>query len=142
MIQTMKTMHHTPFLTAADFFTPFFSRQENTNSPDAFMPPADVVKTENGYSIFLALPGLAKEDIHLKLEGNLLRISGERKGRVEAEKAHLLRSEIRYGSFSRSFNLDRDKLNLDAVEAQMENGMLEVRIPFQAQQQARQIEIR
>jgi HSP20 family protein len=138
----MKTMQHTPFLTAADFFTPFFNRQENNHSAQAFVPPADVVKTEAGFSIFLALPGLAKEDVHLKLEGNLLRISGERKNKVEAEKVHHLRSEIRFGHFSRSFNLDRDQLNLDAVEALMENGLLEVRIPFLAKQQARQIEIR
>lgn len=138
----MKTMQHTPFLTAADFFTPFFSRQENSNNAQAFVPPADVVKTEAGYSIFLALPGLAKEDVQMKLEGNLLRISGERKSKVEAEKASHLRNEIRYGQFSRSFNLDRDQLNLDAVEALMENGLLEVRIPFLAKQQARQIEIR
>ena len=136
----MKTMQHTPFLTAADFFTPFFNRQEN-NSAQAFVPPADVVKTEAGFSIFLALPGLSKEDVHLKLEGNLLRISGERKSKVEAEKVNHLRSEIRFGQFSRSFNLDRDQLDLDSVEALMENGMLEVRIPFLAKQQARQIEI-
>jgi HSP20 family protein len=138
----MKTMQHTPFLTAADFFTPFFSRQENSASAQAFVPQADVVKTEAGFSIFLALPGLAKEDVHLKLEGNLLRISGERKSIVDSEKANHLRSEIRTGQFSRSFNLDRDQLNLDAVEALMDNGLLEVRIPFLAKQQARQIEIR
>jgi HSP20 family protein len=141
-MKTMKTTQHTPFLTAADFFTPFFNRQENNQAAQAFVPPADVVKTEAGYSIFLALPGLSKEDVHLKLEGNLLRISGERKSRFETEKANHLRSEIRFGQFSRSFNLDREQLNLDAVEALMENGMLEVRISFLPQQHARQIEIR
>lgn len=138
----MKTMQHTPFLNAADFFTPFFSRQENSATAQAFVPPADVVKNESGYSIFLALPGLSKEEVHLKLEGNLLRISGERKSTVDSEKANHLRSEIRTGQFSRSFNLDRDQLDVDAVDARMENGLLEVRIPFLAQQQARQIEIR
>jgi len=138
----MKTVQHTPFLTAADFFTPFFNRKENPSPEAAFVPPADVVKTESGYSIFLALPGLSKDEVNLKLEGNLLRISGERKNQTTGEKTSHLRSEIRYGSFTRSFNLDRERLNLDAVEATMEKGMLEVHIPFLAQQQVKQIEIR
>ena len=105
-------------------------------------PRADVSETDQAYLVSLDLPGLAREAVTLTLEDGELRISGERAAPAStgAEAAQYHRVERRYGKFFRSFRFKSD-LDVEAVSARFENGVLTVTIPKAAERQPRRIEI-
>jgi len=75
------------------------------------------------------IPGVDPEkDIELTVEGNLLRLRGQR--RAEEHDAH--RTEIRYGSFERVLSLPSGTTAED-VEASYRDGVLTVSMPLRAQ---------
>jgi HSP20 family protein len=93
-----------------------------------WVPPVDILETDDALLVEAELPGINKKDVQLELREGVLTISGERK--VESthkeEKAH--RSERAYGRFIRSFSLPV-KIDSERAEARMKNGVLEIRLP-------------
>jgi hypothetical protein len=76
----------------------------------------------------------------VRLDGNTLTVSGERKFEQGEKRENFRRVERQYGSFSRSFELpasaDREK-----VHANFENGVLRIEIPKRPESRGRQIQI-
>ncbi len=96
----------------------------------AFTPAADVLETEHGFELHLALPGVLKEDVHLNFQEGQLVVSGERKAPAATENAPKYRRlETGFGSFSRSFRLP-DTVDVTAIDAQLTEGILRVTLPF------------
>jgi HSP20 family protein len=116
------------------FFEPFESEYSN-RLPATFQqrrfPPLNLSESENELCITLDLPGMEEKDINVELMGNQLVISGERKWEDEEKKGkEFHRVESQYGSFQRALMLpDGLRLEEDAVEANFEKGILEIRIP-------------
>ena len=107
---------------------------------DYFAPACEILDQEKFYSIGLDIPGLAKEDIELEVKDNKLHVSGERKMKDQGEKDSVLRSERRYGKFSRVFTLPQN-INADAIEARFENGVLEILLPKEEKPHSKKIPI-
>ena len=75
----------------------------------------------------IEVPGIAKEDLSVKVQGNYLEISGSRKPDVpEGYAAH--RVERAAKTFTRSLTLPAD-VDTAKVEAQMANGLLTLTLP-------------
>lgn len=73
------------------------------------------------------VPGLAKDDIKVKIQGNYLQVSGVRKAETpEGYKAH--RVERGASTFTRSFTLPSD-VDTEKVEANLVNGILTLKLP-------------
>ncbi|SMB96474.1 heat shock protein Hsp20 [Hymenobacter roseosalivarius DSM 11622] len=108
-----------------------------TEPAKSFIPPADVLESEDGFELHLALPGVAKEAVQIDFQEGKLIISGERKAlkSPEAKNGELQnaprvrRLETNYGTFSRTFRLP-DTIDVTAIEAEMTDGILRVRLPF------------
>jgi len=101
-----------------------FGESKHSNWDEMFTvrretPSANVVQTENGVSLEMAVPGCDKKDIEISLEKNLLTISCKK----EESKQTFTRKEFSYHSFTRSFNL-ADSLNKDSIKSTMNNGVL------------------
>ncbi len=80
------------------------SALEPTTPPTSFSPPLDVVRGSDGVVITVELPGVAREDVDVRLEGDLLTISGERRSdAVPAGRVH--HRERPTGRFLRSLHL-------------------------------------
>ncbi len=94
----------------------------------AFVPRVDIMDEKDYMSVVAELPGMNKEDVKVLVEDGVLTISGERKTETEKNEANYLRSELSYGSFSRSFTLP-DHLDTDKIAADYINGILTVTIP-------------
>lgn len=94
----------------------------------SFVPKVDILESEKGYEINVAVPGLNKEDFKIDLNDNFLTVSGERKFSKEKKENNLHVVETQYGNFSRSFSLPE---NVDAskINAAYTNGILEITIP-------------
>ena len=92
------------------------------------IPRVDLVERETEFLIRAELPGIEKKDLHLDLTGDVLTIRGERKHEEEVEEGNVYRAEIRRGSFSRTIRLPTT-VKADEVNAEFDNGMLEVHLP-------------
>ena len=68
-------------------------------------------------------------DFGLAISDGVLHISAKREEKSEHRGRHGLRSEFRYGEFSRSFPLPNG-VEADSVKAQYKDGILEIRIPW------------
>lgn len=100
-----------------------------------FAPDLDVRETGQGLEMTAELPGMAEADIDLRLEGDLLTLSGEKcDGRAKAEGGRHM-SECRFGRFQRSFRLPFAP-DVSQVQARFEQGVLHVALPRPAQMQA------
>src|SRR4051794_13852713 len=78
-------------------------REELTTG--AFVPPVDIYEDEHGVQLKLEVPGIDEKDLDIKIENNVLTVSGERKFENEEKEENFHRVERRYGSFTRSFTL-------------------------------------
>ncbi|KAB1226024.1 17.6 kDa class I heat shock protein 3 [Morella rubra] len=79
------------------------------------------------------LPGLKKEEVKVEVEeGRILQISGERSKEHEEKNDKWHRIERSSGKFLRRFRLP-ENAKLDQVKASMENGVLTVTVPKEAE---------
>jgi HSP20 family protein len=120
------------------FDTP--TRPANLAARRRWTPAMDLVEEGDHYVLRADLPGLSENDVNIELESDVLRISGERRSESTDEKAGYRRVERSYGSFSRSLTLP-EGVNPEAVEAQFDRGVLEVRIPKPEQVKPRKVTI-
>jgi HSP20 family protein len=97
---------------------------------------------ERGDSIVLRadLPGLRSEDVRVDVSEGMLTISGERKQSFEANERGVYRSECSYGSFQRSVQLPQG-VDPEAIQANFENGVLEVTVPAPKQMRGKTVPI-
>lgn len=100
---------------------------DNATSLD-WVPDADILENKNGYTIYLELPGVSKEDLKIDLQEGLLTIRGEKKSSQEKQKEAHQRSERVYGAFYRTFRLPGG-IDAEAVKAEFQNGVLSLEVP-------------
>jgi HSP20 family protein len=105
-----------------------------------FSPACEILDEDKHFTLSLDVPGLRREDLDIEVKDNQLYISGERKSENKAEKNNVLRSERRYGKFSRVFTLPLN-VKTDAISARFENGVLELSIPKEEKSQPKKITI-
>jgi HSP20 family protein len=106
-----------------------------------FVPPVDIHEEKDAIYVKAEIPGVKAEDVKLHVENNILTLTGERKFAAEEKRESFHRVERSYGTFTRSFALPTNVL-ADQVEADMNDGVLTVRIPKRAEAQPRQIQVR
>ena len=97
---------------------------------------------EDGTRVIRAdLPGIDPDkDVALTVVGGVLNIEAERREEEKREGKGYLRREVRYGSFSRSLPLPEGVTEAD-IAATYKDGILEIRIPEPAREQAKKIAI-
>jgi hypothetical protein len=86
------------------------------------------------------LPWLTEGDVDIEIKDNVLTVSGERKAEHEDKGEGYHRVERAFGSFSRSLSLPAG-IEAEQVEANFENGVLEVRIPKPAEAKPMRVQI-
>lgn len=94
----------------------------------SFVPVMDVYETENSINLEVELPGLDKNDIKVKVEGNILTISGEKKSEHEKKDRSYRVVERSYGKFERSIMLP-DTVDTNKIKAKFEKGILKIELP-------------
>jgi HSP20 family protein len=105
-----------------------------------WMPAMDLVEADEHFVLTADLPGLTENDVSIEVDDRVLTVSGERKANHETTKDGYHRVERAFGTFSRSLTLPKG-VNAEAVEANFENGVLEIRIPKPEQPKPRKIAI-
>jgi HSP20 family protein len=72
---------------------------------------------------------MKKQNFEITLEGNLLTISSSRKNQTEEKNENYTRREFSYKSFQRTFELVKDVVDEEYIDAVEENGVLRFMIP-------------
>jgi HSP20 family protein len=129
-----------PFTRDVDrLFDAFFGGGERESR--RWVPAIDLVEAEDHFVLKADLPGLGEDDVSIEVQDNTLTISGERKAEHEARERGWYRVERSFGSFSRSLTLP-DGVDTEAIAAQFERGVLEIRIPKPEERKPRRVEIK
>ena len=85
-------------------FNTFFDQSGPTGragvSGRRWIPPMDLIETEDHYVLRADLPGLTEEDVNVQLQDNVLTISGERKPKHEIQQEGYYRLERAFGGFT------------------------------------------
>jgi HSP20 family protein len=109
-----------------------------TDAP-GWTPPVDLYETADAFVLTAELPGLTRDSIELHAEESRITIRGERQGgSVPCEQYH--RVERGHGRFSRSFLLP-EPIDVEAVSADLKDGLLTVTIPKAAGRGARRVSV-
>ncbi len=113
-----------------DIFNDFFDNSW-MERPTYTAPAINVMENEKEYEVELAAPGLDKEDfkVHVDAENNL-HIEMEKKAETKEGKKHgrYLRREFSYEKFQQTLLLP-DDVDAEKIEAKVEKGVLNVRLP-------------
>ncbi len=91
-------------------------------------PLFDLSETDNAIEAKLDLPDMDPDEIDVKVNGNLLTVSGERKRENEEKGRTYYRMERRSGSFSRSITLPAE-VSEDEAAAEYKDGVLTLTLP-------------
>lgn len=100
------------------------------NFPRWSLLAGELEETDKNVLVRLELPGMDKDDCIITIEGNLLRLSGEKRLQRETHDSTYHVMERAYGAFERSIPLPRN-VNVEQAEASFKNGVLTVRLPKQ-----------
>lgn len=109
-------------------FDRFFDRDLGNYQWFNKVPAANIVDKKENFIINLAVPGMEKNDFHVKVDNGLLTINAEKEEEFEEKDEEFTRREFNYNSFTRSFVLP-ESVNADQVEAKYENGVLNIMLP-------------
>jgi len=101
--------------------------------------PMDVRREENSYLMELIVPGLDAEDLEIEIVEKTIIISGEF-SRAD-EEGEYLRKERPTGKFRRVIRLPK-LLNMDKSEANLEKGILRLRVPVAEEALPRTIKVK
>jgi HSP20 family protein len=118
------------------FFDDVFSRDlwnwgmTNNSSTNTTIPLVNIKEDNDNFLVEMAAPGMEKNDFKVELDGNLLTITSEKQnGNEVKEGERYSRREFSYQSFQRSFQLPKEVVDADKIEAKYENGVLRLLIP-------------
>jgi HSP20 family protein len=114
-----------------DLFNRNMSNWGLSNYSDTTLPAVNIRETKDSYEVEMAAPGMKKEDFKVELDRNILTISSEKSEEHEeqGEEEKYSRKEFSYQSFQRSFNLPKEVVDEDKIEARYREGVLHLTIP-------------
>ncbi|HSO83383.1 Hsp20/alpha crystallin family protein [Thiocapsa sp.] len=105
----------------------------------ALLPPVDIYEDAAGITLVADLPGVSRERLSVQVDKDTLLIEGEAAIEMPSEMEALY-ADLRTTRFRRSFTLSRE-LQADQIDAQMQDGVLTLKVPKRAELQPRKIQV-
>ena len=118
-----------------------FSTTNGSEAAVARAPALDVVETESGYAVKLDMPGVAKEDVKIAVEGRQVTVQAETTRQEEKKDGErLLYRERAASRYSRTFTLPVE-VDQGEAAARLEHGVLTLTLPKRSARSAAQIPV-
>lgn len=120
----------------------FFSPVAFDSETPALKMRIDVAEQDNAYEVKADIPGVKKEDINVRIDGNVVQIDAEvkREKETKGNGDKILRCERYYGNVSRTFSLAEDVDDSKAV-AKYADGVLTLQLPKKATPATRKVTV-
>ena len=112
----------------------------NATPAAAIRPLVDIFETADGITLRADMPGVSKEGLNLRVEGANLLVEGTI-NIVPEQRMSALYADVRSTQYRRSFVLGNE-LEATNIDANLQDGILTVRIPKRADLRPRKIEVR
>jgi len=103
------------------------SWEDEVKNECSIIPIADVFEIGDEFVLTVNLPGVPKENVHLKLEKNALSVFGKVNYNEAKEKKYVLNESL-FANYYRNFKLS-DGIDVSKISAKYENGQLTVNLP-------------
>lgn len=94
----------------------------------ATQPAVNIVENENAYRLEFVVPGMDKSNIEVKLQKNVLTVTGKKESTEENKTEKFLRREFSYREFEQSFRIPTT-VDTEKLTANFENGILKLEMP-------------
>lgn len=120
--------------------TPVTKDARSARNDAALMPPVDVIEDSTGITLYADLPGVPKEKLNLHVESDTLTIEGD-VDFTTPEGMEASYAEVSVPRFRRVFTLSKE-LDTGKVSAELNQGVLTLRIPKAEHAQPRRIDIK
>ena len=117
------------------------ARAFQRNSLRTYQPAVDIFEEQDAIVVSAELPGVKPEDVNVTVDNGMLTIEGERRFEKREDKGEWHRVESTYGRFTRSFALPKT-VTPDSIEANLDGGVLTVRLPKRAEVKPRKVEVK
>jgi HSP20 family protein len=120
---------------------PESSEMQNPRAAQAaLLPPVDIYEDAEGIVLKADLPGVSRDRLSVQVDKDTLVIEGE--AAIEMpDDMEAFYADLRTTQFRRSFTLSRE-LQVDQIDAQMQDGVLTLKVPKRAELQPRKIQIK
>ena len=115
-------------------------RGESAEELQMLLPRVDVFENKDGILLVADMPGVPKDKLELRVENDTLLIEGEIAPDTP-ENMEAVYAEVRLSRYRRAFSLSSE-LDTSRIDAQLRDGVLNLRIPKHAHAQPRKIEVK
>lgn len=105
----------------------------------AILPRVDIFENEAEFLVYADLPGVAKEDLAINIHRDQLTVEASRKEALASGVP--LAGEFRAADYRRTFALPQG-VDRDKVEADINRGVLRLRLPKNETTRPRQVQVR
>lgn len=114
-----------------DLFTRELFNWGNTNfsTTNSTIPSVNIKETDDTFEVEVAAPGMEKKDFNITLDGTLLTIASQKESNSETKEDNYTRREFSYQSFQRTFELPKQVVDEESINARYDNGLLHITIP-------------
>jgi HSP20 family protein len=114
------------------------SREETRSQEQYVTPPVDIFETGDGLVVKADLPGVAKEDLDVRVENNLLTIRGKPSHVAPGDPLY---REYGLVNFFRQFELN-EKVDQSKISAELTHGVLTLTLPKAEEAKPRRIDVK
>lgn len=104
-----------------------------------YRPATDILEREDGFYVYVDMPGVKKEDMSIDLEDGELTVTGTT-NLVYGDKERFVETQFGDGEYIRSISIS-DIVDRERISASLENGVLELHLPKVEKVQPKKIEI-
>ena len=116
--------------------------KEMLSNVASHLPFANLAKKKDGdFHVEIDLPGVKKEDIEVKIDNNILTVSGVRKMKKEISKNDYYLMESSFGRFERSFTVPKG-IDLDRINAEYKDGRLTIDLVKEESLKPKSVEVK
>lgn len=115
-------------------------REEATTPTRVFVPNADIYETKDALTVILEMPGVEKNNVDVRVEDDVLRVTGQLDLSKYKGLAPLY-TEYNIGNYARNFRLS-NKFDQNKIAAELKDGVLWLTLPKAEEAKPRTIEIK
>jgi HSP20 family protein len=116
------------------------SQAQSRTQERILIPPVDICESDDGITLMADMPGVSRDQISIQVDKNTLTIEGNAQLDMP-EGIQALYADVRSTRYRRSFALSGE-LQAENIDANLNNGVLTLRIPKRPELKPRRIEVR
>ena len=119
--------------------TPAATQKQKQQQQPYVVPPVDVFENEQSITLLADLPGVTREQLHVRVDGESLALEATA-STSGPQDMQLVYGEAQYPTYRRQFTLSRE-LDASRIEAQLRDGVLRLTIPKAEEARPRRIQV-